>query len=47
MKVVYVANKNEKGGAFYSLMEMVLTLRDEHGVEPVILTQGENKLTKY
>ena len=47
MKVVYIANKNEKGGAFYSLMEMVLTLRDEHGVEPVILTQGENKLTEF
>ncbi len=47
MKVVYVANKNEKGGAFYSLMEMVLTLREQHGVEPVVLTQGEEKLTEF
>ena len=47
MKVLYISNKNEKGGAYYSLMEMVLTLKDEYGVEPVILTQGENKLTKF
>lgn len=47
MKVIYIANKNEKGGAFYSLMEMVSILKSEYNVEPVVITQGEHLLTKF
>ncbi len=47
MKVVYIPNKSEEGGAFRSQKELIATLREKHGVTPVVLTYRDGNLRKW
>ncbi len=46
MKVVYIADIGIEGGATKSLVELVDTMKKEHGVEPIVLTSGYNRLNE-
>ncbi|ODA39138.1 glycosyltransferase family 4 protein [Desulfosporosinus sp. BG] len=46
MKVVYIADIGIEGGATKSLVELVSTMKTEYGIEPVVLTSGENRLNQ-
>lgn len=47
MRVVYIPDVGETYGAANSFKEMVSSLHNNHGVEPVILTSQEGILTKF
>lgn len=44
MRVVYIADIGIEGGATKSLIELVSTMKNEHGVDPVVLTSGNDRL---
>lgn len=44
MKVVYIADIGIEGGATKSLIELVSSMKNEHGVEPIVLTSKNGKL---
>ena len=44
MKVVYIADIGIAGGATKSLVELVCTMKKEYGIEPIVLTSGNNRL---
>lgn len=46
MKVVYIADIGIEGGATKSLIELVSTMKSEHGVEPIVLTSGNDRLNQ-
>lgn len=46
MKVVYIADIGIEGGATKSLIELVSTMKSEHGVEPIVLTSGNDRLNE-
>lgn len=46
MKVIYVSNKGETGGAARSQMAMIETLVEKHGIEPIVLTYSKGKLSE-
>ena len=46
MKVVYIADIGIEGGATKSLIELVSTMKNEHGVEPIVLTSGNDRLNE-
>lgn len=46
MKVVYIADIGIEGGATRSLIELVSTMKNECGVEPVVLTSGSGRLNQ-
>lgn len=46
MKVVYIADIGIAGGATRSLVELVDTMRTQYGIEPVVLTSGNNQLNE-
>lgn len=47
MKIVFVSNDDDKYGAPKSLMELVCTLKDNHGIYPIVLTSKKNKVNEY
>ena len=47
MKVVYIPNKSEQGGAFRSQKEVIDTLKNNYGVVPVVLTYRDGMLSKW
>lgn len=46
MKVVYIADIGIEGGATKSLIELVSTMKSEHGIEPIVLTSSCDKLNE-
>lgn len=46
MRVLYVLSRDDKYGAPRALIEMVLTLKEKHNVEPIILTPAKNKINE-
>lgn len=46
MRVVYIADIGIEGGATKSLIELVSTMKSEHGVEPIVLTSGNDRLNE-
>lgn len=46
MKVVYIADIGIAGGATKSLVELVDTMKRQYGIEPVVLTSGNNQLNE-
>lgn len=46
MKVVYIADIGIEGGATKSLIELVSTMKNDFGVEPIVLTSGNDKLNQ-
>lgn len=46
MKVVYIADIGIEGGATKSLIELVNTMKSDCGVEPIVLTSGNDKLNQ-
>ena len=47
MKVVYIPNKSEQGGAFRSQKEVIETLKNNYGIVPVVLTYRDGMLSKW
>lgn len=47
MKVVYIQDRGDKGGATNSLKEMVLNLSKIHQVQPIILTSEYNSVNDF
>lgn len=43
MRVLYVLDEQGGGGSFHSLAEMINQLSLRHGVDPVVLTSGDNE----
>ena len=46
MKVVYIADIGIEGGATKSLIELVSTMKENHDVEPVVLTSRSSRLNQ-
>lgn len=46
MKIVYIADIGIEGGATKSLIELVSTMKNEHGVVPIVLTSGNGRLNQ-
>lgn len=47
MKVLYIPNKSEDGGAFRSQKEVISTLRESYGVTPVVLTYQDRNMSAW
>ncbi len=47
MKIVFISNDDDKYGAPKSLMELVYTLKNNHGVYPIVLTSKKNRVNEY
>lgn len=47
MKVVYIPDEPEQGGAYNSFREMVYELAENYGVEPIILTCKDGKYNRF
>jgi len=47
MKVLFIPDVSEYGGAYNSFCEMVYCLHENHGVEPIILTARKGKYVEF
>lgn len=47
MRVLYISGGDYKYGAPKALMELVLTLKEQHGVEPIVLTKKRNPINQW
>lgn len=47
MRVLFISGGDYKYGAPKALMELVLTLKEQHGVEPIVLTKKSNLINQW
>ena len=46
MKVLYIASGDSKYGASQSMLEVMVSMRRYHGIEPVLLTRKKNRINQ-
>ena len=46
MKIMYISNTDDKYGAPRSMIELIINLKENYGIEPIVLTSKKNNINR-